>query len=78
MRARHTLKIALWGSTSLLLALPAFAEDGIADLEPIELIKSKREVQTEKAEAQTIVDQEEIEDRQASTIAELTEVPLDL
>ena len=73
MRARSTLKIALWGSTSLLLALPAFAEDGITDLEPIELIKSKREVQTDKAEAKTIVDQEEIEDRQASTIAELTD-----
>ncbi len=35
------------------------------------LNNSKREVQTGTATAETVVDQEEMEDRQASTIAEL-------
>ncbi|WP_233152167.1 TonB-dependent receptor plug domain-containing protein [Marinibacterium profundimaris] len=59
------------------------AEDGLAQtdlpdatlgdsyLGEIALGTSKREVQTQTAEAQTIIDQDEINDRQAGTVAEL-------
>tara|TARA_B100000678_G_scaffold291620_1_gene309904 strand:- start:354 stop:2360 length:2007 start_codon:yes stop_codon:yes gene_type:complete len=51
-------------------APPATTEDG-EFLGTLTLGESKREVQTDTATPVTVVDQEEIEDRQANTIAEL-------
>lgn len=47
------------------------SEQGGGFLGTIELGQSKREVQTQTAVPETVIDQEEIDDRQASTIAEL-------
>ncbi|MBK1637045.1 ligand-gated channel [Rhodovulum adriaticum] len=67
-----TTSAALLCGTALALALPAQAQDSFA-LDPVELGESKREVQTDTAIAETVVDVEEIEDRQAATIAELVD-----
>ncbi len=58
-----------------LIAMPAWAEEGdeIIALDPIYLGKSKREVQTDIAESETIIGQEEMNDRQARTVAELVD-----
>lgn len=67
------LQATLLCSAALLLAAPAAsADDGFA-LDPVYLAKSKREVQTDTATAETVVDAQEIEDRQAGTIAELVD-----
>ena len=67
---------SLWaylsGTTATLLifsAAPAQAQDGF--LGTLVLGESKREVQTNTAVSVTDVDQEEIDDRQAGTVAEL-------
>ncbi|SPJ30696.1 TonB-dependent heme receptor A [Falsiruegeria mediterranea M17] len=75
MRARN-LRAVLIGSASclsLVAGLAAAQETGEDDefLGTIELGESKREVQTSTAVPVTNIDQEEIDDRQASTIAEL-------
>ena len=49
----------------------AFAQDAGVDLGEIQLGESKRKVQTDTATATTEIDQEEIDDRQPGTIAEL-------
>lgn len=73
MRALIAARTTLWTSTAVLLTMPATAQDIMTDLELIELGKTKRQVQTETATAETVVDQDELEDRQAGTIAELTD-----
>ncbi|SIO56034.1 hemoglobin/transferrin/lactoferrin receptor protein [Rhodovulum sp. ES.010] len=72
MNARSKIMCLLLGGTALTLALPAAAQDSFT-LDPVFLAKSKREVLTDTATAETVVDQEEIEDRQASTVAELVD-----
>ncbi|WP_354667660.1 TonB-dependent receptor plug domain-containing protein [Lentibacter algarum] len=57
----------------MLLTLPAFAQDYATDLDEVILGKTKREVQTDTATAATTVDQSEMDDRQASTVAELVD-----
>ncbi|WP_099913130.1 TonB-dependent receptor domain-containing protein [Puniceibacterium antarcticum] len=74
MSGRH-LRAALLGTSALLLALQAGAAtaqatDG-AFLGTVTLGESKREVQTDTATPVTVVDEDEITDRQAGTIAEL-------
>ena len=63
----------LMGTTSLILLsltpLPLAAQEGF--LGTLVLGESKREVQTDTAVSITTVDQEEIDDRQAGTVAEL-------
>ncbi|MEO1239503.1 MAG: TonB-dependent receptor plug domain-containing protein, partial [Pseudomonadota bacterium] len=73
---RHASSLNFRNSVSLLailtLATPALAQEG-EFLGTIALGESKREVQTDTATALTVVDQEEIDDRQASTIAQLVD-----
>lgn len=66
----HRIRAALLGSVAFSFAMPATAQEAYV-LDPIWLARSKREVQTDTATAQTVVNQEEIRDRQAGTIAEL-------
>ena len=73
MRVNHSAKAALMMGAALLWALPALAETEATELDEVILGKSKREVKTDTATSETTVDQEEMEDRQASTIAELTD-----
>ena len=73
MRANHSATAVLLMSAALLWAMPAMAQEGVTDLDAVTLGKSKREVKTDTATSETTVDQEEIEDRQASTIAELVD-----
>lgn len=75
MRARN-LRAALVGSASCLslVAGLAAAQETVEDdefLGTIELGESKREIQTDTATAVTNIDQTEIDDRQAGTVAEL-------
>ncbi|TCP44150.1 TonB-dependent receptor plug domain-containing protein [Rhodovulum marinum] len=72
MNARSTTICVLLCGTALTLTLPAAAQDSFT-LDPVFLAKSKREVLTDTATAETVVDEEEIEDRQAATIAELVD-----
>lgn len=72
MIRRMTTPVALLCGTAIALALPAQAQDSF-DLDPVLLGQSKREVQTDTAIAETVIDVEEIEDRQATTIAELVD-----
>ncbi|MCH2096466.1 MAG: TonB-dependent receptor plug domain-containing protein [Rhodobacteraceae bacterium] len=68
------LSAALLCSTCLMTyPVAAFAESGVADLGLILLGESKRDVQTGTAVPLTIVDQEEMNDRQAGTVAELVD-----
>ena len=77
MYATRSIKAALLCGAATALALPATAqtidENDVILLDEIELGKSKREVQTEKAESETVINQEEMNDRQANTIAELVD-----
>ena len=57
----------------MLLTMPVFAQDNATDLDEVILGKTKREVQTDTATAATTVDQSEMDDRQASTVAELVD-----
>lgn len=61
-----TAAVFILGNTSL-----AFAQDAGVDLGEIQLGESKRKVQTDTATAVTQIDQDEIDDRQPGTIAEL-------
>lgn len=71
MRTSLTLRLALMASCATLLSTGAMAQD--ITLDPVLLAKSKREVQTETATSETVVTEEEVEDRQAGTIAELVD-----
>ena len=83
MTIRRTRNAALRGATALLVVMSAHhaglayaqedqAQEGEGEfLGTLTLGESKREVQTDTATPVTVVDQEEIEDRQAGTIAEL-------
>lgn len=54
------------------MALPAMAQDADGEyLGEVELNSSKRDIQTDTAAAETRINQEEIDDRQAGTVAEL-------
>lgn len=72
--AKLSLNSALRCTASGMIYL-AFAQNAMAQdtdfLGTIQLGESKREVQTDTATAVTVVDQEEIDDRQAGTIAQL-------
>ncbi|WP_106746427.1 TonB-dependent receptor plug domain-containing protein [Yoonia maritima] len=72
--AKVQVKTTLLSTTSLVFGL-LVAQAAVAQEETflgtIELAESKRDVQTDTAVAVTKVDQEEIDDRQAGTIAEL-------
>ncbi|MGI3165432.1 TonB-dependent receptor plug domain-containing protein [Pseudooceanicola sp. 200-1SW] len=77
MSARPSVRALLMCSAATtLIATPLAAQDS-ADAAAIELapitVQSKREVQTDTANSVTVVDLEEIRDRQASTVAELVE-----
>jgi len=67
-----TKKCALLSSAAMLLALPAMAQE-TTQLDEIILITSKRDVATDTATPTTTVDQGEIDDRQATTVAELVD-----
>ena len=82
MYHRRSGKLALQASASILIlmssqfaasAQEAPTEDNSEFLGTLQLGQSKREVQTDTATPETKVDQEEIDDRQASTIAELVD-----
>lgn len=72
MTGRNSLRAALLSSCALLFPTLALGQDtaGTTVLDPI-IIQSKRDVQTDTATAVTEIDQEEMDDRQANTIAEL-------
>ncbi|KAA2315483.1 ligand-gated channel [Pseudooceanicola sediminis] len=65
-----TLRRLLLGSVALVLPHAALAQSEEITLAPI-VVESDREVQTQTATPVTVIDQEEIDDRQASTTAEL-------
>ncbi|MEY8842832.1 TonB-dependent receptor plug domain-containing protein, partial [Cribrihabitans sp. XS_ASV171] len=77
----RAFKTALLGSVSVIgltvMIAPVMAQDApeegvVGDyLGEIDLSSSKREVQTQTAESVTEIGQEEIDDRQAATVAEL-------
>ncbi|GAA6178627.1 TonB-dependent hemoglobin/transferrin/lactoferrin family receptor [Shimia sp. NS0008-38b] len=75
MRARTSIRTALMCGAAAIIASPVWAQDNdtVIELDPIFLGKSKREVQTDIAESETVIGQEEMNDRQASTIAELVD-----
>ncbi|MDH2327930.1 TonB-dependent receptor [Cereibacter sp. SYSU M97828] len=62
------MRVALLGSAAFLFPIHALAQDML--LAPI-VVESKRDVATDTAAPTTTIDQREIDDRQASTIAEL-------
>ncbi|MEM6589410.1 MAG: TonB-dependent receptor plug domain-containing protein [Pseudomonadota bacterium] len=70
----HIRNVLLLGSTSMGLALSSTAvsaQDGAVDLGTLLLGESKREVRTDTATSVTVIDETEIKDRQAGTIAQL-------
>ncbi len=68
----RTLSKALLCTTAIGIAMPLAAQEiGDIDLDAVELGNSKRDVHTETATSVTTINQEEINDRQAGTIAEL-------
>ena len=72
MPARHSVRALLLCSAAFSLSAPAFAQEPMIELAPI-TVESKREVQTDTAQSETIVDAQEIQDRQAGTMAELVD-----
>lgn len=70
-----TTRAALRATTACILLMGAattsFAQDTDVDLGEIVLGESKRKIQTDTATAVTQIDQEEIDDRQPGTVAEL-------
>jgi len=69
MATTSTMRAALLCSAATLIPLGGMAQD-VTPLAPI-VVESKRDVATDTATPVTIIDQREIDDRQASTIAEL-------
>ncbi|MCW2303104.1 hemoglobin/transferrin/lactoferrin receptor protein [Rhodovulum sulfidophilum] len=72
MTVRHMTVGLLACGTAIGLAWPATAQESFS-LDPVMLGQSKREVRTDTAISETVVDEDEIEDRQATTIAELVD-----
>ncbi|WBU62080.1 TonB-dependent receptor plug domain-containing protein [Paracoccus albus] len=74
MRHRFCVRCALLGSVVFVTPLAALAQSGaeVIVLDEITL-KSKRDVETQTANPVTNIDQQEIDDRQAGTIAELVD-----
>ncbi len=72
LEARKTDPCQRLGAATIWV-LPAMTQETVTELDEVILGKSKREVRTDTARSETNVDQEEIEDRQASTNAELTD-----
>lgn len=67
-------RAALLGTSALVISMqtmPAGAQDQSVDLGALQLGESKRAVQTDTATPVTVLDQDEIDDRQAGTVAEL-------
>lgn len=62
---------ALLCGTSILFPLSALAQDGAPVVLEELVLQSKRDVETETATPLTVIDRQEIDDRQAGTIAEL-------
>ncbi len=85
MRIRISHKAALLCSAALFTTGSALAQDGplASDLEEdlegvllldeIELKRSKRDIQTDTATSVTVIEQEEMDDRQATTVGELVD-----
>ncbi|VDC22479.1 TonB-dependent heme receptor A precursor [Pseudogemmobacter humi] len=73
MTGRNSLRAALLGSCALMFPVQVLAQAQNEDGQYLGtiIIESKRDVKTDTATAVTEIDQEEIDDRQASTIAEL-------
>ncbi|MCB5410901.1 TonB-dependent receptor domain-containing protein [Pseudogemmobacter faecipullorum] len=73
MSDRISLRAALLSSVALLVTTQAFAQERPRVTEPLGtvVLETRRDVQTQTATAVTEIDQEELDDRQASTIAEL-------
>jgi hemoglobin/transferrin/lactoferrin receptor protein len=67
----QSLRALLMCSAAGLIAMPALAQETV-DLAPI-TVNSKRAVQVDESTSETVVDEEEIKDRQAATIAELVD-----
>lgn len=74
MRHSFCVRCALLGSVAFVTPLAAQAQDtsSVIVLDTITL-QSKRDVETETATPVTTIDQQEIDDRQASTVAELVD-----
>lgn len=70
---KRTMRAALWGGTALCLGYggAVAAQESGAHLGTIVLGESKRDVRTDTAVPVTEIDQTEINDRQAGTVAEL-------
>lgn len=71
MTGQFPLHAALLGSCTLLFPYFAWAQDNQPVVLDTIMIDSEREVRADTATALTEIDQEEIYDRQAGTIAEL-------
>lgn len=71
MTGRNPLRAVLLGSCAFMFPHMVLAQGGDPLLLETITIESKRDVQTDTATAVTEIDQEEIDDRQAGTIAEL-------
>ncbi len=71
MRISLSVRVALLASCAICFSTGAMAQDILLD--PVVLAKSKRGVQTNTATSETVVTEEEVEDRQAGTIAELVD-----
>ncbi|MBV7378011.1 TonB-dependent receptor plug domain-containing protein [Maritimibacter dapengensis] len=72
MNAQPSVRALLLVSAATIVSTPALAQESF-ELDTVYLAESKRDVQTDTATAETTVDQEEIEDRQADSIAELVD-----
>lgn len=72
MNAQPSVRALLLVSAATFVSAPALAQETF-ELDTVYLAESKRDVQTDTATAETTVDQEEIDDRQADSIAELVD-----
>ena len=68
-----TFRAALLGGVSTLLPMAALAQETVPTVLDTITLQSKREVETQTATPRTELDQQEIDDRQAGTVAELIE-----
>ncbi|MGR3712072.1 MAG: TonB-dependent receptor domain-containing protein [Shimia sp.] len=78
MRTSYSIKAALFCSAAVLSGTSLLAQDDLLGgdvilLDEIELKRSKRDIKTDTATSETTIEQEEIDDRQATTIGELVD-----